>query len=261
MKLKPGACLVWSAALCLAAADDGRAVQGPVPPCQGPPVPAYAELDAPLNVRVWFQSEVPEDWAPPSCTGWEPRSFTVLVGAAGRFETRHGTEGIIRRLASVSRLTTIDYWSVTRGRWHQLFSDASALAGPDREARRPDFTTEELRPGGTLYFWQEESSGAGSAVYRLRVRERTPDRLVFAIENVSPVSFALLTLAEAGAYEFLYLLERESLEVWRYYSLSRAGDGPARLATSHEKSYVNRAVALFRYLAGAPTSREPPAAR
>ncbi len=239
----------------------GSGGTGPVPPCGSAPVPPHAALDAPLNVQVWFQSELPENWTPPSCTGWQPRPFTVLVGAAGRFENRHGADGIIRRVASISRLTSIDYWSVTRGRWHQLFSDAAALTRPDREARRPDFTTDDLQPGATLYFWQEESSAAGSAVYRLRVRERTPERIVFAVDNVSPVTLALFTLAEAGEYEFLYLLERESADMWRYYSLSRAGSGPVLLAEFHEKSYVNRAVALFRYVAGRATNGEPPAAR
>lgn len=256
-----GAWLVWTVALCLAGADHVWAIEEPVPPCQGPPVPPHAELDAPLNVRVWFQSSLPGDWTPPSCTGWQPRPFTVLVGAAGRFENRQGADGILRRMASISRLTSIDYWSVTRGRWRKLFSDATALTGPDRGARRSDFTADELRPGETLYFWQEESSAAGSAVYRLRIRERKPDRIVLAIDNVSPVSLAFLTLAEAGAYEFLYLLERESPGVWRYYSLSRAGDGPVLLAESHEKSYVNRAVAIFRYVAGIATDREPAGAR
>ncbi len=254
------ACIMWSLALCLVTIADGRAGQGPVPPCPGPTVPPHAALNAPLHVHVWFESELAKDWTPPLCTGWQPRSFTVLVGAAGRFENRGGADEIIRRVASISDLTGVAYWSVTRGRWHRLFSDAVALTRPDREARRPDFAPDELRAGKTLYFWQEESSAAGSAVYRLHIRERSPDRIVFSIDNVSAVKLAFLTLADAGEYEFLYLLERESPHVWRYYSLSRAGDGPVLLAESHEKSYVNRAVALFRYLAGIATNRNPPAA-
>lgn len=257
----PSACLVWTVvALSLATIVDGWAGQGPIPPCAGPPAPPHAELDAPLNVRVWFQSDLPKDWAPATCTGWRPRPFTVLVGAAGRFENRQGVDGVILRMASISHLTSVNYWSVTRGRWHQLFSDTAALTRPNRETRRQDFTTDELRPGATLYFWQEESSAAGSAVYRLRIRERNPERVVFAIDNVSPVTLAFLTLAETGEYEFLYLLERETPHIWRYYSLSRAGDGPVLFAESHQKSYVNRAVALFRHLAGIATNREPPAA-
>lgn len=259
-KTTAGLGVILSLAVSLAATADGLAGGSPVPPCDGPAVPPYAQAGAPLNVTVWFQSDLPEDWTPPSCTGWEPRPFTVLVAAAGRFENNHGADGIIRRLASISGLTTIRYWSVTRGRWHRLFSDAAALTRPDPEARRPDFSTDELQPGKTLYFWQEESSAAGSAVYRLRVRERTPQRIVFAVENASPVTLAFLTLAEPGDYEFLYFLERESASIWRFYSLSRAGDGPVLLARAHKKSYVNRAVALFRYLAGIATSREPPAA-
>ena len=51
------------------------------------------------------------------------------------------------------------------------------------------------------------------------------------------------------------------LNIWRYYSIARTGRNASRLATGHESSSINRAVAFYRSLAGIPTDQEPPAAR
>jgi hypothetical protein len=59
----------------------------------------------------------------------------------------------------------------------------------------------------------------------------------------------------------IYFLDRESSDIWRYYSIARTGKNANGLATGHDASTVNRAVAFFRYLAGIPTDQEPPAAR
>jgi hypothetical protein len=97
-------------------------------------------------------------------------------------------------------------------------------------------------------------------VYRLRVRETAPDRLVVETENVSSVRYLLLPLAGPGDLQALYFLERRSANEWGYYSLARTGAGTSSLTEGHEASYVNRAVALFRHLAGLPTDQGPPAA-
>jgi hypothetical protein len=42
--------------------------------------------------------------------------------------------------------------------------------------------------------------------------------------------------------------------------LNRSGEGASVLTAGHESSYINRAVALYRQLAGIKTDQEPPAA-
>ncbi len=234
--------------------------RGPNPPCNDAPWPPYADVEMPINVRVWSDEDFADGWSPPACTGWKARDFTILVAAAGRFRHEGKADEILQRIAAISNLTEIWYWSVTRGRWHKLISEAFALSAPNREARRLDFDLEELRPGRSLYFWQDESSPAGAVVYRLRILERDPDRITFDIENTERVTFAFMTLFEPGEYQFLYFLERESSESWRYYSLFRAGAQASSLISGHENSFINRAVAVYRYLAGLPTDRDPPAA-
>jgi hypothetical protein len=56
-------------------------------------------------------------------------------------------------------------------------------------------------------------------------------------------------------------LDRESDDVWRYYSIARTGPNSSRLSTGHAASSINRAVAFYRSLVGIPTDQEPPAAR
>jgi hypothetical protein len=71
----------------------------------------------------------------------------------------------------------------------------------------------------------------------------------------------MITLFPPGEAQSVYLLERESPDIWRYYSLARTGKKASSLTEGHDASLINRAVAYYRYLAGIPTDREPPAAR
>jgi hypothetical protein len=84
---------------------------------------------------------------------------------------------------------------------------------------------------------------------------------VIATENVTAVRKLILTMFAPGELQSTYFLERRSPGVWTYYSLSRTSPDANPLARGHAASYLNRAVALFRYVAGIPTDQEPPAAR
>jgi hypothetical protein len=253
------ACIGVGAALSLSAG--GSLAQGaPQPPCGAAPSPAYADLGSTPAVRVWTGDELGADWTPPPCTGWRPLPFRSLVAAAGRFRHQGGVEDLLARFGAVSTLTAIRYWSVSDKRWQTLITNASALEGPDAAKRRPDFSVAEMRGGIDLYFAEDDNRSTGDVVYRLRVRETAPDRLVVETENVSSVRYLLLPLAGPGDLQALYFLERRSANEWGYYSLARTGAGTSSLTEGHEASYVNRAVALFRHLAGLPTDQGPPAA-
>ena len=78
-------------------------------------------------------------------------------------------------------------------------------------------------------------------------------------ENVSAVRYLLLPLASPGDLQALYFLERQTSNEWGYYSLARTSASTSLLIGGHEASDINRAVALFRYIAGIPTDLEPPA--
>ncbi len=231
----------------------------PRPPCAGPPSPAYPEPGGQPVVRVWSAGETGA-WTPPACTGWRPLPFRVLVATAGRFHHQGTVEDLLERLGAVSTLTSVRYWSVTDGRWRDLITDAFALEGPDAAKRRPDFRAAEMKVGTDLYFAQNDNRSTGDVVYRLRVREIAPDRLVVETENVGPVRYLLVPMAGPGDLQAVYFLTRSAPGLWDYYSLARTGTGASRFLEGHEASYVNRAAALFRHVAGLATDQGPPPA-
>jgi hypothetical protein len=73
--------------------------------------------------------------------------------------------------------------------------------------------------------------------------------------------YLFITFLHPGELQSIYFLDRESENVWRCYSLVRAGQNANRLILGNESSAINRAVAFYRSLAGIPTGQEPPAAR
>jgi hypothetical protein len=238
-----------------------RAAQGPSLDCaSGLGEPAPNAVGEEPGVKTLFAGEALTEWQPPDCTGWQPRKSDVLVATAARFREPGGIDALARRLTRVSDFTGIRYWSVTRRIWRPLVTEAHALSDADPEHRRQDFAPQDLKTGASLHFWQAEATPAGELVYRVDVQERSATRLVFTLENASPASFMLMPLFEPGDYQTFVLIEQESDDIWRYYSLQRATTGVVLSTSSHRSSYVNRAAALFRYLAGRPTDAEPPLA-
>lgn len=126
--------------------------------------------------------------------------------------------------------------------------------------RRQDFSTADLAPDSTVYF-QQSDSVSGKATYRMHMGSVSPDRLSFDTENVTGMRYLMLPLFPPHELQAIYFLERESSDIWRYYSITRSGKNANGLAAGHDASVINRAVALFRYFAGIPTDQEPPAAR
>ena len=152
------------------------------------------------------------------------------------------------------------YWSTTHNGWRTLIVKANALSGSEPGRRRQDFTPDEMREGKVLYLEQVDNL-SGRATYRMHIAEVSADRLVFDVENVSVMRYYFVTLFRPGEMQSVYFLDRESDNVWRYYSIARTGRNASRLATGHASSSINRAVAFYRSLVGIPTDREPPAAR
>lgn len=251
-------------ATALVLSNDAFAQNTPMPPCAGTPNPAPGAVGDALNQLVWMDGELPVDWSPPACTGWSAGPTKVLLAAAGRFRMAGDSAALARRLISISAMTDIVYWSSTRDKWRKLFEEAAALSAPDRQATRADFVEADFVPGARLYYWLQEDNPTAGVVYQMLVRERTPDRLVFESINVTPLKAKLLIfraeIAAPGEYRQLYYFERESGDIWRYYSLVRMGEAGSLAGTS-AANYRNRAAAYFRYLARLRMDREPPAAR
>jgi hypothetical protein len=232
----------------------------PQPPCGMDPIPAYPSVDAPPVVKFWKQAELERDWKPPACTGWTTTGYSTLTTVSARFHYSGSSDDLLRRIGAISQSNNIRYWSTTHKQWQTLISDSFAVNSFPSAQRRPDFTPEEIKPGETVYFQQSDNI-SGKAVFRMHVGEASSDRIVYEVENVSPMHYYLLTTFHSGDLQTVYFLDRESENVWRFYSMVRTGKNSSRITADHENSSMNRAVAFYRHLAGIPTDREPPAAR
>ena len=141
-----------------------------------------------------------------------------------------------RTSGAISTLKGLRYWSVTEGGWRTLITSATALSGPDLDHPRPDFTLAEMPSGKELYFAQGDNRAGGDVVYRMRVGEVSPTRLIVAIENVTPVRRFMLTLFNPGDLQSLHFLERQGPNVWSHYGLAWAGETTASLLAVPEAS-------------------------
>jgi hypothetical protein len=238
----------------------GYSQSGPQPPCGKEPVPSYPRLDDSAVAKSWSESEFGRDWKPPACTGWAKVGFTSLVTTVARFRKNSDAEALLRHIGAISELAGVRYWSTTHKQWQTLVVDAYALTSLQSGQHRQDFTPEEMKQGKMLYYVQADNR-SGKAIYRMHIVEATADRLVFEIENVSTIRYDFIPLFSPGEMQSIYFLDRESEGVWRYYSIARAGKNATRLVEGNGSSAINRAVAFYRFVAGIPTSQEPPAAR
>jgi hypothetical protein len=242
----------------LYAGGSSRADIAPQPPCGSAPFPPYPDVGDPPAVKAWGRTESGRDWTPPACTGWTDPGFTTLVAVAGRFRHASGAEDLLRRIGAISGHAGIRYWSTTHKRWQTLIIESHALSDATGDRRREDFFPGEMTEGRSLYFQQEDNL-SGKAIYRMRVRSVSPDRLVFDTENTGTVRYLRMPMFRPGGLQTITFLDRESRDVWRYYSITRTGRNASLLTAGYESSSANRAVALYRYLAGIPTDKEPPA--
>jgi hypothetical protein len=233
---------------------------GPWPPCGREPTPPYPGLDSPPIVKAWSRSAFGRDWKPPACIGWPAIGFSTLVTTVARFPYTGGAESLLKHVSAISELAGIRYWSTTHQAWQTLVVDAHTLTGPKGNQRRGDYGADELKEGRVLYFEQADNL-SGKAVYRMHIAEATAVRLVFDVENVSTMRYLLVPLFHPGEMQSIFFLDRESENVWRYYSIVRNGKDASSLTAGHDASSINRAIAFYRFFAGIPTDSEPPAAR
>lgn len=234
------------------AADDA-----PDLPCGTTVSPAYAALGAQPNVKSWNGSKKGVRIAS-GCAGLTGGEFKAVVAVSGTFRYAGDVDQLLERAGAASAMQGIRYWSVTDKKWRELITQSAAVDGPGSAQRRRDYGASEMRTGKDLFYVQRDSRSTGDVVYRMRVLEAAKDRLVIENENVSPLRRFLFTLFDPGELRTIHFLTRASPGVWNYYALTLIG---ASQSDSHTPSLINRAVALYRYMAGQQTDQEPALAR
>jgi len=233
----------------------------PRTPCDVDPEPGYPRDTPTPAVRIWRDAEIAEGWTPGTCTGWAPSRFQTVLAIAARFHHDGGVEELSSRFAAVSAWAAIRYWSVTDKAPRPLLTDAAALSGPRTSLRRSDFKVEEMEVGKDLYLSQVDSRSAGTAIYRMRVVEMGPTRLVINLENASTIRAFLVPLFYPGDLQSVYFFSKLGPGVWGYYSLAATKVGASALTGGHEASFINRAAALYEHFAGLPAFAGSPVKR
>jgi len=248
-----------AAAALSVAATISRAETSTFPPCDADLPPAsYAPVGAAPDIQIWKKQDFAK-FPQAACLGSSTLDLRMLVSVAGTFENVGGAHGILTRFGEVSKLLLVRYWSTTDQQWRPLVLAATALTTRDSGQPRKDFTNAELLSGQDVYLSQRDSRGAGEVVYRMRVRESSPARLVIETENVTAVRWFTVTLLAPGGLRALHFFRERSRGVWAYHSVTRIAQG-SWLIAGHENSYINRVVALYRHIVDIPTDLEPPAA-
>ena len=244
------------------ATSSAESETSPLPPCESHLAMPSSAAGAAPEVRVWKDEILPTTFASASsaCPDWLPAQSHTLVAVAGTFWARGGSAGLISRFGDIAGLLLVRYWSTTDQAWRPLFSAATALTNHPGGEPRGAFTGAELATGADVYLEERESRTANDVVYRMRLRKLGPDRFIVEMENVTKVRWLALTLFEPRDLRSLYSVEQHSPDTWSYYSLTSIA-ASRWVPAGHEKSYINRAVALYRHIAGIPTDLEPPAAR
>jgi hypothetical protein len=263
MRYRLSRTLAWAGLVFwLALAQAQGADDAPRAPCAATPLPAYAEPGVAPNVRAWgSSSKLAREWVAPACIGWTTPGFDVLVAVSGSFRYDGEIDALLARVGAVSSMKGMRYWSTTEKAWRPLVTDAFALSGPEPGLKRADFAATQFTKGQSLYFAQSDNRSTGKTVYRQRVLAAEREHLCIESENVTAVKMTLLTLFNPGDVQSVIFLDRRSPGIWNFYSLSRTRAGSSIMPGSHEASYINRAVAYYRHIAGVPTDQEPPAAR
>lgn len=248
--------LLLAPMLCWPALADTPTV--PALPCATGEAAVSPPFADPPNVRIWHRRDF-GNWQPPACFGWPPLPFTLVTALSAQFKFDGGVDELLARFGAASAWKGIRYWSSSDGRWETFITDSAALDDAKHQRRRPDFTPAELKTGADFYFLRSDNRSSDPVIYRMRVAEAGPDRLVVTIGNVSPVSAFIFTVFDSGDIHATYFLERIGPGLWGFYALTVMREGMMVIG-NHDESYSTRNVAVYRYLAGIPTDQEPPLA-
>jgi hypothetical protein len=222
--------------------------------------PQYPALDARPLARA---TRVKGDAAAPAGAGCfeELDSAATWITVASVIRTSDTASTFVGRLGAISQLLTVQYWSTTQQKWRPLVSSAHAIAtvGAARPIQRGDYSAAELASAQDRYYVVADSRSGQDVTYRMRLRLSQPGRVVVETANVDAVKQWGITIYAPEGLHTLYFFDERAPGVWAYYSITRVLP-KTFLAEGHEKSYINRAVALYRHYVHLPTNGEAPSA-
>lgn len=233
----------------------------PEPPCAEPPgtTVASASADDDPVVRLWHAPSLPANWQLAGCTGMAPPADALFIEVAGRFRHEGDARTLLAKLGAVSTHRDILFWDVDQGAWTTMLPDAAALSGPDPSARRADFTPDEMQPGARIFTLYDDQETPGPTVFETEVREAHPDGFVTVMRNATAMTLMGFSIADPGAISSMLQVRRVAPGEFAYYGLTAVALAAMAEAMTSDADHINRAVASYRFLAGIPGDRAPPA--
>jgi hypothetical protein len=213
------------------------------PPVNATPAVAATDVSPPGGGNCFSDSAAGATW----------------VTVASLIQTPLSPEAIIARFGAISELQQVQYWSTTDAAWRPLVSAAFAVTSANNAQPRADYSSVEL-VGPIRYYRISDTRTYGAVNYSLQLHPSAHGQIFVETTNMDPIRKWGITLYRPDGLHTLYFLSERSPGVWSYYSITRAI--PATfLARGHEKSYLNRALALYRHYLLLPPTADPPAAR
>jgi hypothetical protein len=229
------------------------------PACLGSGIsPVLPPLGAPPVAQA---TRVRGGGAPPAGAGCFEKtdSAATWITVASVVQTSNSLNAFIERFGSVSSLLAVQYWSTSEQQWRPLVLSASAIASTYPKIPRADYSLAELVTGEDRYYSVTDSRSGRAVTYRLRLWPTQSTGLVVESANVDAIRQWGITVYAPDGLHTLYFLRKQSPDVWAYYSITRVLPN-SFLAEGHDKSFINRAVAVYRHIVGLPTDAEPPSA-
>jgi len=244
-------CVVAMLTGAFARADDTGCLSSGVPP-------EYAAVGSAPIVQVIRQTGSAVAPAGALCFD-KSDSAALWITVASLIRSPDARNTLIGRFGAVTQLLGVQYWSTTDQKWRPLVTSAHATTTARSTEPRVDYSAAELATGQDRFYATTDTRSGRSVAYRLRLLVDQPGRIVVETANVEAIKEWGLTIYGPEGLHTLYFLSERSPGVWAYYSITRVLPR-SFLAEGHEKSYINRAVALYRHYVSLPTNAEPPSA-
>ena len=230
----------------------------PQPPCGRLPLPADAAPGNPPVIGSWSQADLEKAaWQHAPCLHWTDGKMRMATALAATVHAP-SLDDLLARYGALSQYKSIRFWSTMHQDWEEFVTQAGFTDGPSANYTYPDLKAGDFTTGGDFYYY--EIGRAGRTVHHLTVRQRTADRAELITENVTPVKVAVFTVFEPHALKTATFIDRRGPQEWGYYQTIGVGEGSDFIAVHSASPYVNRLVALYRYMAGLKTDGAPPAA-
>ncbi len=231
--------------------------QGPVStPCVLPEWPISTTEAAPPTVATWTLAEIPREWVPQSCLGWDVQHFSSFAAVVGTFHAA-GIDAVLGRIGAITTYRGMRYWSVSDHRLEPLITDAFSVDSAGAHDRRLDFTPAELQVDRDFFFSEHDNRSSDPVIYRLRIVERSADHVVVDIANTNRVRAYLMTMFEPGDLRTALFIYGSADGAWTCYALSGFHPTTFTAVLDKHKSYLNRLIALYGHITGSEDNMLP----